>query len=179
MTIERDDTATLVFERILHHSPEHVWEAISTPEGLEDWLMCVEAKIDGRVGGTIETVSGPPRYRSTGKILAWDPPRLLEYEWKVAPVPEMPRGEDAVFRYELTRIRPSERGEGGDATRLLVVYRRITKQTAPGFLPGLHAFLDRLEAQLDGKPLPDWMTRFTEARSQYPGWTQHATTAGK
>src|SRR5262245_57900329 len=77
-------TATLRFERILHHPPEHVWEAISSPEGLKEWLLCVEARIDGHVGGTIELVSGPPRYRSTGKILAWDPPRLLEYEWKVA-----------------------------------------------------------------------------------------------
>jgi uncharacterized protein YndB with AHSA1/START domain len=171
MTLERDDTATLVFERVLHHTPEQVWEALSTPEGLKEWLLCVEARIDGRVGGTIEMVSGPARYRSTGKILAWDPPRLLEYEWKVAPVPEMPHGENAVFRYELTPL--------SDSTRLLVTYRRITKRTAPGFLPGTHAFLDRLEAQLDGAPLPDWMIRFTEARTQYPEWTHHATAAGK
>jgi uncharacterized protein YndB with AHSA1/START domain len=178
MTIERDDTATLVFERVLHHSPERVWEAISTPAGLAEWLLCADAKIDGRVGGTIEMVAGPPRYRSSGKILAWEPPRVLEYEWKVAPVPEMPRGEDAIFRYELTPLASNEGGEGARATRLVVTYRRITRRTAPGFLPGTHAFLDRLEAQLDGAPLPDWMIRFTEARSQYPEWT-HATAAGK
>jgi uncharacterized protein YndB with AHSA1/START domain len=158
------EKATLTFERLLRHSPMHVWEAISTPEGLADWLLCVEAKIEGRAGGTIALVSGPARYRSTGKILRWDPPRLLEYEWKVAPVPEMHRGEDALFRYELF---PTEDG----ATRLLVTYRKITKETAPGFLPGLHAFLDRLEAQLDGRPLPDWMTRFTELRAEYPEWS--------
>jgi uncharacterized protein YndB with AHSA1/START domain len=158
------EKATLTFERLLGHSPEHVWEAISTPEGLADWLLCVEAKIEGRAGGTIELVSGPARYRSTGKILRWDPPRLLEYEWKVLPVPEMPRGEDAIFRYELF---PTEDG----ATRLRVTYRKITKETARGFLPGLHAFLDRLEAQLDGRPLPDWMTRFTELHAEYPEWS--------
>lgn len=158
------ETATLEFERLLRHSPERVWEAISTPEGLADWLLCSEARIDGRVGGTIELVSGPPRYRSTGKILRWDPPRVLEYEWKVAPVPEMPRGEDAIFRYELF---PAEDG----ATRLLVTYRNMTKSTARGFLPGVHAFLDRLEAQLNGQQLPDWMTRFTELRATYPEWS--------
>ena len=47
----------------------------------------------------------------------------------VAPLPEMPRGEHAIFRYELT--------PDGDATDVLVTYRRITKQTARGFLPGL------------------------------------------
>jgi uncharacterized protein YndB with AHSA1/START domain len=157
------DKATLKFERFLEHSPEHVWEAIATPEGLKEWLMCVEAKVEGNVGGTIELVSGPPRYRSTGKILSWDPPRLLEYEWKVAPVPEMPEGEDAIFRYELVP-------ENG-ATRLFVTYRNLTKRSAPGFLPGVHAFLDRLEAQLDGRALPDWMARFSEVRPEYPAWS--------
>ncbi len=162
VTIE-GEMATLRFERLLPHAPEHVWEAIATPEGLREWLLCVEAKIEGRVGGTIELVSGPPRYRSTGKILSWDPPRLLEYEWKVAPVPEMPEGENAIFRYELV----AERG----STRLFVTYRKITRRTAPGFLPGLHAFLDRLEAQLDGRPLPAFMTRFDELRAEYPEWS--------
>jgi len=162
--IVEGDVATLIFRRILHHPPEHVWEAIATPEGLKEWLMCSEARIDGRTGGTIEMVSGPPRYRSKGTILAWDPPHLFEYEWKVAPVAEMPLGQDAIFRYELTPQRGS--------TLLTVTYRRITKQTAPGFLPGTHAFLDRLEAQLDEKPLPDWSRRFGELLGEYPAWTK-------
>jgi uncharacterized protein YndB with AHSA1/START domain len=165
--IVEGETATLIFERLLHHAPALVWEAIATPEGLKEWLVCPEARIDGRVGGTIEMVSGPGRYRSTGKILRWEPPRVFEYEWKVAPVPEMPLGENAVFRYELT--------PRGGSTLLTVTYRRITAGTARGFLPGLHAFLDRLEAQLEGAPLPDWMTRFTELLGQYPEWTKHAT----
>jgi hypothetical protein len=115
-------------------------------------------------------VSGSPGYRSTGKILVWDPPRVLEYEWKVAPVPEMPHGEDAVFRYQLDR-RPD------DTTLLTVTYRRLTRQSARGFLPGTHAFLDRLEAQLDGAPLPDWLARFEELRREYPDWRDHAPPA--
>jgi len=158
LTVE-GETATLVFERTFDHTPEHVWAAISTPEGLKEWLMCSEARIDARAGGTIEMVSGPAGYRSTGRILIWDAPRVFEYEWKVAPVPEMPLGEDAVFRYQLDR-----RPDGG--TAMTVTYRRITRQTAHGFLPGLHAFLDRLEAQLDGAPLPDWLARFGALRNQ-------------
>ena len=83
-----------------------------------------------------------------------------------------PRGERAVFRYELT---PAPEG----STRLVVTYRRITAQTARGFLPGLHAFLDRLEAQLDGRALPDWLTRFGELRAEYPEWSHDAPAAGK
>lgn len=159
--------ARLTFERVYRHRPEHVWEALSTPDGLREWLLCESALIEACPGGRIELVSGPARYHSTGVILTWDPPRVLEYEWNVAPVPEMPQGERAIFRYELTP-------EGEDGTRLVVDYRRITKQTARGFLPGLHAFLDRLEAQLDGDPLPDWMLRFAELQAEYPEWSGHA-----
>jgi uncharacterized protein YndB with AHSA1/START domain len=163
--------ATLTFQRSYRHTPEQVWEAIATPEGLRGWLMCTHAVIDGCVGGRFELVSGPTAYHSAGRILAWEPPRLLEYEWNVEPVPEMPRGEHAIFRYELT--------SHGDTTHLLVTYRRITKQTARGFLPGLHAFLDRLEAQLDGNALPDWVRRFGELRAAYPEWSGNAPHPGE
>jgi uncharacterized protein YndB with AHSA1/START domain len=164
------DFATITFHRVYPHRREHVWDAISTPEGLRGWLMCTHAVIDGRAGGRIEMVSGPPGYHSAGTILVWDPPRVLEYEWNVEPVPEMPSGERAVFRFELEA--------DGDSTRLLVVYRHITRATARGFLPGVHVFLDRLEAQLDGRPLPDWMARFGEVRAEYPEWS-HAPGAGQ
>jgi uncharacterized protein YndB with AHSA1/START domain len=168
---EDGELVTLTFFRRLEHAPELVWDAIATPDGLREWLLCTRAHIEGHVGGRIDLVSGPPGYRSTGRILAWEPPRLLEYEWNVEPVPEMPRGEHAIFRYEL---RPA-----GEATELVVTYRRITRQTARGFLPGLHAFLDRLEAQLDGRALPDWLARFAELRAEYPEWSSHAAPSGK
>jgi uncharacterized protein YndB with AHSA1/START domain len=164
------DHATLTFRRVYPHRIEHVWEAVSTPEGLRGWLMVTEATIEGRVGGRIDMKSGPSRFHSTGTILAWEPPRLIEYEWNVAPVAEMPHGERAIFRYELEA--------DGDSTRLLVVYRRISMHTARGFLPGLHAFLDRLEAQLSGDKMPGFFERFEELRADYPEWS-HAAGPGQ
>ena len=169
--VEDGEYATLTFQRVYQHAPEHVWDAIATPEGLREWLMCTHAVIEGHVGGQIELVSGPAGYHSTGKIIAWEPPRVLEYEWNVGPVPEMPCGENAIFRYELT--------PDGDSTHVLVTYRRITKRTARGFLPGLHTILDRLEAQLDGRALPDWIQRFTELMTEYPEWSGHAPNPGE
>jgi uncharacterized protein YndB with AHSA1/START domain len=163
--------ATLTFHRTYPHTTEHVWEAISTPAGLESWLMCSFAHIEGHVGGLMELISGPAAYHSKGKILAWEPPRLLEYEWNVAACPEMPRGERAIFRYELT--------PDGHSTHVLVTYSRITKETARGFLPGLHAFLDRLEAQLDQRSLPDWTSRFNTLAEHYPEWTGRAPHTAK
>lgn len=165
------DHATLTFLRAYRHRPEHVWEAISTPEGLREWLLCSHATIESHVGGRIELVSGPAQYRSTGKILAWDPPRLLEYEWNVEPVPEMPKGERAIFRYELSW--------DGTVTRLLVTYRRLTRAVAQGFVVGVHAFLDRLEAQLEGRPTPDFLALFTALRSEYPEWSHDAPRPGE
>ena len=169
--VEDGAYATLTFRRVYRHSAARVWDAIATPEGLRGWLMCTHAEIEGRVGGRIEMVSGPPGYRSTGRILVWEPPRVLEYEWNVPAVPEMPDGERAIFRYELT--------PDGDATRVLVTYRRLTKPTARGFLPGLHAFLERLESQLDERTLPDWAQRFDELRAEYPEWRGHAPAPGQ
>ncbi|HEX4449901.1 MAG TPA: SRPBCC domain-containing protein [Kofleriaceae bacterium] len=170
MIADGTEHATLVFEREYPHAIEHVWDAIATPDGLRGWLMCTTVAIDGRVGGAIEMVAGPAQYRARGTILRWDPPRALEYEWRIAPVAEMPRGEQAIFCYELDPIT--------DGTRLIVTYRRITMQTARGFLPGTHAFLDRLEAQLAGEPLPDWHARFAALRREYPEWSEHAPAAG-
>ncbi|HTH47209.1 MAG TPA: SRPBCC family protein [Candidatus Limnocylindria bacterium] len=154
--------ATIVFKRLLAHSPENIWEAITNPGDLKQWLMCSSATIEGRPGGRVEMVAGPAQFHVTGKILIWDPPRVYEHEWNVGSRPEMPEGENAIFRYELT---PQE-----GATLLTVTYQRLTLNTARGFAPGGHVLLDRLEAQLDGMPLPDWMPRFQELLASYPGW---------
>lgn len=166
------DFATLRFNRSYRHRIEHVWEAISTPGGLSEWLMCSHALIEPRTGGRIELISGPARYHSQGTIVAWEPPRLLEYEWNVAPVPEMPNGEHAVFRFELAS------DDGGRTTHLAVTYRRLSVSTARGFLPGVHAFLDRLRAQLDGEPLPNWLERFGQLRTHYSDWQTDAADSG-
>ena len=163
VTIEGDH-ATIVFKRLLKHAPESVWDAITKPEELKEWLFCSSARIEGRRGGEVEMFAGPGQFHVKGKVLAWDPPRVYEHEWKVAPVPAMPDGEDAIFRYELAL-------QGSD-TLLTVTYRRLTQQTARGFAPGGHVLLDRLEAQLDGTPLPGWMPRFEELLARYPEWSK-------
>lgn len=170
-TLEGDGLATLTFLRAYRHRPEHVWEAISTAEGLRAWLLCSHVDIEPRKGGRIELVSGPAQYRSTGSILVWEPPRLLEYEWNVEPVPEMPQGERATFRYELSW--------DGAVTRLVVTYRKLTQTTAKGFVVGVHVFLDRLEAQLDESPLPDFPTLFESLRAEYPEWSHDAPAPGQ
>jgi hypothetical protein len=104
--------------------------------------------------------SGPSQLHVTGRILVWEPPYVFEHEWKVDPRPELPSGEAAVIRWELERA--------GDETILHLEHRNLNLQTARGFAPGTHAFLDRLGAHLSHLPLPNWQERYQQVASRYP-----------
>jgi uncharacterized protein YndB with AHSA1/START domain len=145
------DRAVLNFERHLPFPIDVVWSAITDPQQRQRWFGVTT--IDPREGGEIDMVAiGPPlppeRKRMTGRILVWDPPNVLEHEWK------QPIVEDGVVRYELTA--------DGDGTLLRFTHRGLGVRNASGFLGGTHAYLDRLEAYLGGDELPDWMTRRIE-----------------
>lgn len=150
LTVE-GDRAVLNFERRLPFPIEDVWTAIVDPAERKQWMG--EMVIDGRVGGQIDLVAdGPPlpveRKRMTGRILVWDPPHVLEHEWR------QPIVEDGVVRYELSR--------DGDGTLLRFTHRGLGVRNSTGFVSGTHAFLDRLEAHLAGEAMPDWTTRRLE-----------------
>jgi uncharacterized protein YndB with AHSA1/START domain len=143
------DRAVLHFERRLPYPVEDVWSAITDPGEREQWFG--PTTIDPRKGGTIEMVAtGPPvpddLKRMTGRILVWDPPHVLEHEWRQQIV------EDGVVRYELTP-------DGADATVLRFTHRGLGVRNATGFRGGTEAFLDRLEAHLGGTELPEWTNR--------------------
>jgi uncharacterized protein YndB with AHSA1/START domain len=157
VTVEGDH-ATITFERRLPHPPEVVWEAITETGQLSRWYL-ENPRIEGRVGGTVDFSSGPANI--TGRTLAWDPPRVFEHEWNVK-FPGLPKGEHGVIRWELVNE--------GDETVLRLTHSRLTRQTATGFAPGIHALLDRLEAHLNKTPLPDWQKRRDEVRMSYPHW---------
>jgi uncharacterized protein YndB with AHSA1/START domain len=145
------DRAVLRFERRLPFSIDAVWSALTDPAEREQWFG--ETTIEPREGGLIDMVAtGPPlppeRKRMTGRILVWDPPNVLEHEWK------QPIVEDGVVRYELTA--------DGDGTILRFTHRGLGARSASGFRGGTHAYLDRLEAHLAGDALPDWVQRRLE-----------------
>ena len=145
------DRAVLNFERRLPFPIEVVWSAIADPDERAQWFG--PTTIEPRQGGMIDMVaSGPPlppeRKRMTGRILVWDPPNVLEHEWK------QPIVEDGVVRYELSA--------DGDGTLLRFTHRGLSVRNAGGFRAGTHAFLDILEAYLAGDELPDWATRREE-----------------
>jgi hypothetical protein len=113
--------------------------------------------------GTIDFVNEITQYHATGRIIAWDPPRVFELEWHIAPCPELPGGElQAVLRWGLM---PDDDDDSN--TFLTNTFSRLTKSTASNFAPGQHAYLDRLDAHLNGEVLPDWFKRFKVLKRSY------------
>lgn len=160
LTVE-GGTATLRFERRLRHPIDVVWDAITGPDHLLRWLM-TRAVVDGRAGGSIDFVSGAANVHATGRILAWEPPRLFEHERKIAPRPDMPLSDDSRVRWELTPL-------GSEETLLVLTHTRLSPALAVGVTPATHALLDRLEAELDRAPLPDLGRRMGEVAPLYAG----------
>jgi len=150
LTVE-GDRAVLTFERRLPYPVDAVWAAITDPAHRDQWMGATT--IDAREGGMIEMMpTGPPQppeqKKMTGRIRVWDPPHVFEHEWNQQII------ESSVVRYELS--------PDGDGTLLRFSHRGLGVPNAQGFLPGTHAYFDRLEACLAGEAMPNWAQRYRE-----------------
>jgi uncharacterized protein YndB with AHSA1/START domain len=155
ITVE-GEVSTLTFIRRLRHPVQAVWAALTEPAQRAEWFG--PSRVEPRVGGDVETdPQGPPvppaMKLMTGKVLVWDPPHVFEHEHNQTIVGK------GVVRYEL---KPD-----GDGTILTFTHRGLIPKDAFGFIPGTHAYLDRLQAHLDGASLPEWQARFAEVAPLY------------
>jgi len=150
------DVAVIAFERRLAHPVEAVWEALTNPADLASWLG--PGNIEPREGGAVAIRTGPPgdpgRQRMmAGRVLRWEPPLVLEHEWV------QPGLDVSIVRYELQ--------PDAGATILRLTHRRSVAAGATGGRAGWHAYLDRLAAHLDGRPVPSWAERRAEVEAAY------------
>lgn len=153
------DYAFLTYRRRLPHPKETIWKEITDPKQLYKW-MNTEAIINGKSGGVIDFVNTVSGFHTSGTILVWEPNKVLEHEWHIAPNPSLPQGEHhSIIRWELK--------QDGDSTLLTLTHNYLSKSISLRFAPGWHAYLDRLEAELDNKDLPDWMHRFGAIKELY------------
>lgn len=153
------DRAIISFERHLPHPIDAVWAAITDPAQRRAWFG--ETVLDTEAG-TIEMLPEDPpaaddAKRMTGRILVWEPPHVFEHEWHQRIV------EDGVVRYELS--------ETPTGTLLKFTHRGLSVRNARGFIPGTHAFFDRLDAYLAGAEPPAWSQRFAALAPSYPSWS--------
>jgi uncharacterized protein YndB with AHSA1/START domain len=149
---EDNEYRAVRFERRYAARPEAVWEALTDPEMLRRWLADPFA-FEHEVGGTVDLRFGDdPDQVAQGTILAYEPPRVLEYEW------HWPGQTSSIVRFEL-------RAEG-EVTVLVLDHRGLPASAAIAYAAGWHAYLDRLAAQFDGEDL-DWDDRFASVLPKY------------
>ena len=134
-TLEKteDGRSQLRFTRMLTHSQETVWRAITEPEHLAHWFP---STIDGeRAAGaeiTFQFPDGAGVDRVHGRMLAYEPMSVMEFEW----------GTD-IIRLELRAV------AGGTELTLLDILDQHGKAARDG--AGWHACLDSLESHLSGQ----------------------------
>jgi uncharacterized protein YndB with AHSA1/START domain len=135
-TLEQASTGwRLRFTRELDHPAERVWRAITEARHLAAWFP-MRIQGDWVVGGQL-TFADPDGQdlEFTGKVLAYQPPSVLEFSW----------GPD-VLRLEI-----AARGAGCTLT-LLDTFDELGKAARDA--AGWHVCLDLLAAHLDGGPEP-------------------------
>ncbi len=143
-TLEQTDAGPrLRFTRHLAHSPERVWHAITEPKHLKAWFpqTIVVEPVGGRAPLRFEHPT-VPQATFDGEVLAFEPPRLLEFRW----------GTD-VIRLEV-EVEGDRDGDGAKLT-LLDTIDELGKAARDG--AGWHTCLDLLEHHLDGTT-PPWST---------------------
>jgi len=71
-----------------------MWSALTEPARLADWMGAAE--VEPNVGGCFNLMVDGPN-PMTGRVLVWEPHRVLEFSWLNSYAPE------SVVRFELAR----------------------------------------------------------------------------
>lgn len=149
LTFEESDSL-ITFERSYAVSPERLWRAIATEEGLAGWLA--DGDFDGREGGAVRFEFNGDQ-TVTGEILVWDPYSELTHTWNI-------NGEiPSTLTYRI-----DETDEGCTMT---LTHAKLPAEMAGGYTPGWHAYLGRLQQSLEGSPLQTWDELFEKAMPLY------------
>lgn len=130
-------------ERVLTAPPERVWQAISNPAEVSQWLA--PAEITPGTGGKVSVFFDDDENVRDGEILTWDEGRTLEYQWIFKGEPP------SILRFDLT---PHPQG-----TLLTLRHRLLPTHLTNGYVHGWQAHLDRLEGSFSGE-IPDFWERF-------------------
>jgi uncharacterized protein YndB with AHSA1/START domain len=154
--VRRDGgTVTIVFRRRYARPVEKVWAALTVPERLGDWFA--ETRIERLgPGGRMEFHFTGVDYRSAGRIVEYDPPRVFAWTWS-----EVDGSKESLVRFELE--------PDGDGCRLTLTHSGLAPDEAAGVDSGWHAHLEAVEDAADGvfTPWDRLMEREAAAKPLY------------
>ncbi|WP_214102802.1 SRPBCC family protein [Acrocarpospora catenulata] len=151
-----DGRSVLRMERLLAHPVDKVWRAITEPEHLSRWYPFTAVELDLRPGGTIVFDDGAGTTLKA-EITELDPPRVFAFS-EHAP-PSVHRESDDLVRFEL---RPED-----DGCRLIFTHTFDDRYGAASYASGWQVCLDKMIAQLDGRPAPVIEGNFAELHEDY------------
>jgi uncharacterized protein YndB with AHSA1/START domain len=83
------DKATFVYVTYIKSTPEEVWEALTTPEFIQQYWFGVQCTCDWKVGAPWQLVLPDGRVADTGEVLEIEPPTRLVLKWRNEFVPEL------------------------------------------------------------------------------------------
>jgi len=154
------DRDTMVYERRYPHPIERVFEAVSTAEHLDVWML-PESRVERRLGGSCGFGwggSADDPGATHGTITEWSPPTTVQYTFEGDTTV---KGSSSFMRFDLEALDdastlllftlhflPGDEEEqpypGGDLPALGTAWR-------PGFVAGYHEMLDELGLYLLGQ----------------------------
>lgn len=146
-----DDRFRLTLVRRITAKIEAVWEALTEPAQLSEWLSDVE--LEPREGGEIHIdFGGDGQVR--GRVRSFDAPHVFEFTWSDDP----DAADPSIVRFELET--------DGEETVLTLRHTRQGRREASGTASGWHAHLDVLDGLLVGEPRK-WDECYAVARERY------------
>ena len=120
------------------HPIDRVWEAVTTAEHLDAWMLprwTVDLRLGGRCTATFGDTSEPPGFEADETITELEPPNLVNYNGLRFALEAL---DDTTTRLTFVQSMPPEASGGED-------------QWIPDFCAGFHAMLDRIPDFLDGR----------------------------
>lgn len=157
---EIDGGYEIRFERRLRHSPQRVWAALTTPQGLACWLA--EAVIEPKAGGRMDLNFRQPATENfpdtcevreqANEVLVFQPFTQFEHTFG---------GADSVVSWRLT--------PDGDGTHLALIHRmaRDWESNVANTLAGWHHHMEGLDDAATGAAYPWRWSRWTALRDAY------------
>ncbi|MEX2267044.1 MAG: SRPBCC domain-containing protein [Acidimicrobiia bacterium] len=150
----RDGRIDLHFERHFDAPVERLWAAVSEPKLMEGWLYGPVHELEPHEGGKVEILIYPKGKATVyGKVLRYEPPRLIELTWDVPAWTNLageriPDFSGTIMRWE---VQPD-----GDGSKLLLTHSLLAEHDwhAHSIVGAWHLHLDGLPALLAGEPIP-------------------------
>jgi uncharacterized protein YndB with AHSA1/START domain len=166
-----DDRWTMRHTRVYSHPIERVWEAVTTTEHINRWLLPT-ATVEAVEGGRCTfTWGGPPGSEQVGVVRSVEPPTLIVYDLDTSylrfELESVDGGTRLTFLHGFTpgaHLEP-QGWEGGDMPG------GDDCPWRPGFSQGFHVMMDALGVVLDDPPADGenvltWLARTQQSSAE-------------